>query len=55
MQCPACQTENDPDCLVCFTCGLALSPPVKKGTVIGGRAASRCSMASKRESLGALP
>ena len=37
MQCPACQTENDPDGLVCFTCGLALSPPVKKGTVIGGR------------------
>ncbi len=37
MQCPACQTENDPDRLVCFTCGLAFSPPVKKGTVIGGR------------------
>src|SRR6266496_4374779 len=37
MQCPACQTENTPDRLVCFTCGLAFSPPVKKGTVIGGR------------------
>jgi serine/threonine protein kinase len=37
MQCPACQTDNDPGSLVCFTCGLAFSPPVKKGTVIGGR------------------
>ena len=37
MQCPACQTDNDPDSLVCFTCGHAFSPPVKKGTVIGGR------------------
>lgn len=37
MRCPACQTENDPDRLACFTCGLAFSPPVKKGTVIAGR------------------
>jgi serine/threonine protein kinase len=37
MRCPACQTENDPDSPACFNCGLAFSPPVKRGTVIAGR------------------
>ena len=37
MQCPACQSENDPDGVACFNCGLVFSPPVKRGTVIGGR------------------
>jgi serine/threonine protein kinase len=37
MRCPACQTETDPDSMACFNCGLAFSPPVKRGTVIAGR------------------
>jgi serine/threonine protein kinase len=37
MRCPACQTENEPDNPACFNCGLAFSPPVKRGTVVGGR------------------
>ena len=37
MRCPACQTENDPDGLACFNCGLVFSPPVTRGTVIAGR------------------
>ncbi len=37
MRCPACQSETDPDSMACFNCGLAFSPPVKRGTVIAGR------------------
>jgi serine/threonine protein kinase len=37
MRCPACQTENDPDGVACFSCGLVFSPPVTRGTVIAGR------------------
>ncbi len=37
MFCPACYTENDPDALVCFSCGQTLSPPIKRGTVLSGR------------------
>lgn len=37
MRCPACQSDTDPDSMACFNCGLAFSPPVKRGTVIAGR------------------
>jgi len=37
MRCPACQSENDPDSVACFTCGVPFAAPVGKGTVVGGR------------------
>lgn len=37
MQCAACQTENDPEALACFNCGLPFAPAVKRGSLFAGR------------------
>jgi serine/threonine protein kinase len=37
MMCPACLTENDPDAQVCFSCGHALTPPIRRGSLMAGR------------------
>ena len=37
MMCPACFTENDPDSQACFSCGHALAPPIRRGTLMAGR------------------
>jgi hypothetical protein len=37
MTCPSCQAVNAPGVESCFTCGAQLSPPVRKGTIFGGR------------------
>src|SRR5262245_7153733 len=37
MMCPACLTENDPDAPRGSSCGPALTPPIRRGSLMAGR------------------
>jgi len=37
MICPSCQAENEPAATNCFTCGLALTPVIRMGSIVASR------------------